>query len=446
MKTMHKLIILSISFFQLTFGGLTFGQRQVRISEAVDSLLASNPQLLLSNAQLYASESVVNQVTGTLLPQLHATAGYTLYEEPNIVTPIHQQGLFPPLDDEIYEANLQLSLPIFDGGRRLTQRKVAAVSVDESQATNDLVRNEVLKQVAEIFLNTRQINDNSLLINKRLASLYLQLKDLQDLESEGRVTKGDLALVSSLIASTRSDSSALAYSRFQLSTRLATLLGTKDSIVPAISSLALDLEPLVSIYPQTEFEERAIVGPNARISEARLTKAKLSHTLASRVFWPEISGHSAYSYRAGSDWDLVGEWAIGLKVSMPLFSGGTRIAKIRESASHARAFEEANRKSELEESALLRTAYSEYKSSLDRAGYLSDAAEEKSTTLQAHVDLYEAGRIPLRDLHVQETELLQLQLELNTQKYQARLALLRYETSAGSLSKNKVLLLAGESE
>lgn len=446
MKTNHKSVVWIISFILLASTASTFGQRQVTISEAIDSSLVINPRLSMTKAQVSASRSAVSQATGSLLPQLYATAGYTLYEEPNIVTPIHQQGVFPPLDEELYEANLQLSIPIFDGGRRLTQRQIATMNVDESKATNDLVRNEILKQVAEIFLYARQIEDQSLLINKRLATLYQQMQDLQVLATEGRVSKGDLALVSSLIASTRSDSSAVAHSRFQLSIRLSSLLGTENLVVPAVSSNTLDMGLLTRLYPREESGNTHIVGPAVRISEARAKKANASKSLAARVFWPEISGYGAYSYRTGSDWDPVGEWAVGLRLSLPLFTGGSRISRVKESASLARAAEQSLKNSELEQNALLKTVYNEYQSALDRFDYLSASVKEKSVSLQAHIDLYEAGRIPLRDLHVQETELLKLQLELNAQQYQAHLALLQYEMVAGSLTKSKVLNLTGETQ
>jgi len=428
------------------FSSSVFGQRQVNVSEAIDSVLSLNPNILMSEAQVEASRSKVSQATATLLPQVYANAGYTLYEEPNIVTPIHQQGIFPPLDDEIYEANLQLSVPIFDGGRRLTQRKIATANVDENLAFDELTRNELLNQVAEIFILARQTEDQSLLINKRLTSLYQQWEDLQALNAEGRISKGDLALVSSLIASTKSDSIAVANSQLRLSIRLSSLLRTEAIIVPATHSDKLDKEKMIDHYPMDEFKTTNIKGPQVQISEARVEKAKLSRSLASRMFWPEISGFGAYSYRTGSDWDPVGEWAVGLKLSLPLFTGGSRVSKIKESASLAYASELALESSKLEQNSLLRAAYNDYTSAMNQIDYLTQAVTEKSVSLQAHIDLFEAGRIPLRDLLTQESELLQLQLEQNVQYYHAYLALLQYEKTAGSLTKSKVLYLTGEIE
>ncbi len=444
MSTKIKSYVWITSIILLILPGSILGQRQVTVSEAIDSVLAINPNILMSKAQVDASRSQVSQATATLLPQLYANAGYTLYEEPNIVTPIHQQGVFPPLDDEIYETNIQLSLPIFDGGRRLTQRRIATANVDENMAFDELTRNELLQQVAEIFILSRQTEDQSRLINKRLASLYKQREDLQVLNAEGRVSKGDLALVSSLIASTKSDSVAVTNAQLRLSIKLSSLLGTESIIAPAIPSYMPDKEEMTNHYSTGDFESTNIKGPHVQISEARVKKARLSRSLASRMFWPEISGFGAYSYRTGSDWDPVGEWAVGLKISLPLFTGGSRVSKIKESTSLAHASELALESSKLEQNSLLRAAYIDYTSALNQIDYLAKAVIEKSVSLQAHIDLFEAGRLPLRELLTQETELLQLQLEQNVQYYQAYLALLQYEKTAGSLTKSKVLYLTGE--
>lgn len=446
MSSQIKSYICFISTALLMSFSPAFGQRLVTVSEAIDSVLAHNPNILMSHAQVGASRSKVSQATATLLPQLYANAGYTLYEEPNIVTPIHQQGVFPPLDDEIYEASLQLTIPVFDGGRRITQRRIASSYVDENLAIDELTRNELLKQVAEIYILARQSQDQSVLINKRLTSLYRQRDDLQVLDVEGRISKGDLALVSSLLASTKSDSVAAANSELRLSIRLSTLLGTDEDVMPLIPTSKPLRKKMTDYDIMRESNIANMKGPNVQLSEARVERARLSKSLATRMFWPEISGHGAYSYRTGSDWDPVGEWAVGLKLSLPLFTGGSRISRIKEGTSLIRASELALKNSKLEQSSLLRAAYNDYMFALNQIDYLAKAVSEKSISLQTHIDLYEAGRIPLRDLLTQETELLQLQLDQNFQYYRAHLALLQYEKTAGSLTKDKVLYLTGETQ
>ncbi|RKX29066.1 MAG: hypothetical protein DRP47_02660 [Candidatus Zixiibacteriota bacterium] len=440
-QSISKILIILFALFVCS--GAVLGQRTMTIVEAIDSSLSVNPQLLLTRAQVDAFSASVSQATASLLPQIYANAGYTRYEEPNISTPIHQLGVFPPLDDEIYEANLQLSIPIFDGGRRLAKRKIATAGVEESRATNDLMRNNILRQVAELFLLARQTADQSQLIYKRLISLYQQLEDLRVLEQGGRVSKGDIALVASLIASTKSDSSAIARSKNRLATRLGFLVGAKQAVLPALPENDLAGDDLLREYPRNGLIQAEFSAPTVRISEARLGKAKAFRSLAARNFWPEISGYGMYLYRSGSDWDPVGEWAIGVKVSLPIFTGGSRIGKIKETAALTRASKMAVRSAELEQESNLRLSYNDYLSALDQSDQLSIAVKKKAVSVEVQNELFNAGRIPLRDLHTQETELLRLQIENNAKLYSARLALLRYEALTGTLSKSKALMLIG---
>lgn len=437
-------VFLTVALLIVT--GTVRGQRQVTISEAVDSAMSLNPRLMAAEARTVASHAAVRGTTGSFLPQLHVTSSYTRYEEPNIVTPIHQPGIFPPLDDEIYEANLQLSIPIFDGGRRLTQRRSASASVDENQATRELVRSEVLRQVAEVFLYFRQSVDQSALINNRLENLYRQLHDLKILGEGGRVSQGDIALTSSLIASMRSDSIDVRRQQVRLGTLLSTLMGMSGGVTPAYSEHELTIEWLTKYYPPSWFKDLNPVGPNVRASEARHEKAEANQSLASRSLWPEVSGYGSYLYRSGSDWEPTGEWAAGIKMSIPLFTGGSRFAKIKETAALAEASEEALRSAELEQESQLENSRNDYISALDRNSFLQAAVEEKVVVVQAHRNLYAAGRISLRDLHTQQTELLQLRLESNAQLYAACLAILQYEAVAGSLTREKAIRLIGGSE
>ncbi len=440
-QSISKIFIIAVAL--LASAQPVVSQQAMTIEEAIDSSLSVNTRLLLTDAQVDASYASVRQATGSLLPQLYANAGYTRYEEPNIITPIHKQGVFPPLDDEIYEASFHLAVPIFDGGRRLAKRKIATAGVKESRATNALVQNDILRQVAEVFLLARQAADQSQLINKRLASLYQQLKDLKALEQSGRVSQGDIALVSSLIASTKSDSSAIARSQNRLATRLGLLVGTNQAVIPALPANSLTMDGLIREYPRSGCASVEYTGPTVRISEARLGKVRASRSLAARNFWPEISGYGLYLYRSGSDWDPVGEWAVGITVSLPIFTGGTRIGKVKEAAALTRASEMAVKSAEREQESNLRLSYNDYLSALDQSDYLSTAVKEKTISVETHLELYRAGRIPLRDLHTQETELLRLQIDNNAVLYAARLALLRYEAIAGTLSKNKATMLTG---
>lgn len=416
------------------------------MGEAIDSSLSYNPNLKEVYFREDAAGAAVSRSTSSFLPQIHANAGYTKYEEPTIVTPIHEQGVFPPLDDQIYEANVQLQVPLFDGGRRLASRRIASAVQEERQAYSRLVRNDVLRQIAEVFLLSHQADDQLELLNERLVSLYQQATDLKDLEDEGRATTGDVALVSSFIGETRSDSAAVMRSIHQLNSRLGLLVGKRGPVIPRTADGESSSDDLYRQYPHVSPVTDTLLGPQAMISQARQEQSEAQAALAARSFWPEVSGFGLYQYRSGSDWEPVGEWAVGVTISLPIFTGGERIHRVRETSALSRASTMRAKQAELEETWLLRTAYDDYLTAWDQSIELASAVRDRAVSVDAYLELYQAGRIPLRDLQIQQTELLKLQLDENAAQYATRLALLEYESLAGTLTRSTALFLAGESQ
>ncbi len=432
-RTMFTLLL----FFSVAVG--LHSQVTLSMEEALELSLTTNPNLLAASARTKAAQASVRQATGNFLPALYLNAGYTKYQEPNIITPIHEVGVFPALDDEIYNANLSLSLPIFDGGRRWSIRKIAKSSERENRANKQLVKQTLLQQVSEIYLLAKQVQEQALLIGKRLESLHQRYNDLLAMETEGRVQQGDVALVASTLASAQADSIAVVVSQRQIALRLGLLVGKSVPVVPLVSSLNIDIER--ESTKDSLFTD--ITGPALLSAKARQEKTEAVASVAKRSLWPEVSVFGTYIYRSGTSWDPIGEWVAGVKISLPIFQGGTRMNKIRESNALATASTQAVVNARLEQNTNLQIAYSDYLSSRERYQLLTQAEKEKIISVQSQNELYEAGRIPLRDLNVQELELLQIQFDKNKLLFSAQSALLRYELIAGNLTKEKAMLIAG---
>ncbi|MBN4056820.1 TolC family protein [bacterium AH-315-J21] len=436
---------IGLIIFALVVGGATqsFGGTSLSLREALDLSLSANPTLLSAQAKSRAAQASVRQASGSFLPQLSLGAGYTVYQEPNIITPIHEIGVFPALDDAIYNLNLNVSVPIFDGGRRKLNRDIAKASVKENNANHKFTRQSLIQQIAELFLFAKQVEAQSELVNKRLEALNLRYRDIVAMETEGRVPPGDVALVASTLADAQSDSIAVSVTNNQIQLRLGLLVGKFEPI-----NLTLESTGLTSSY----FEESSLVsgaantnvtGPALEAALARQQKSSVASSIAKNSFWPEVSAFGSYAYRSGSDWNPTGEWVAGIQISLPLFQGGTRISKMYETRALANASHQAAKFARLEQNVNLQITYDDYVSHYKRFKLLTRAEEEKLVSVNAQEELYKAGRIPLRDLNVQELELLQLQFNKNELLFSARSALLRYEMLAGTLSNETALTIAG---
>ncbi|NIT58454.1 MAG: TolC family protein, partial [Aliifodinibius sp.] len=269
----------------------------ITLSKALEIAMENNPTVNASEHQLEAAQSKVWEAKSNYLPSITASAGYTLHEEPNIIVPIHERGMFPPLDEQIYETIFQLSMPLFNGGRTGANTQAAHASLTESKAQQDLVKINLLESIGQVFLQAMQLNDNQRLIRARIQSLLQRHREMKLLLKEGRVSTSDLALLNSSIEAARSDSIELDNQQLELSYRLGQLLGLKKALQPNVVNLSKEKATANRSIP----DSADIAGPMVTRSIAQLNRAEALKHLASRNFWPEVRGFASYNLRSGAE-------------------------------------------------------------------------------------------------------------------------------------------------
>lgn len=410
------------------------GPQGMTITEALERALRKNPIMESVRAQRDVTEARIGLAKSDFFPQIVVSSRYTRYKEPNIIIPIHRTGVFPPLDDDLYETTTQVRVPLFSGGRTVAATRAARASAAESGALEALTENRLIESIAQVYIQSHELQDKKSLIISRLNQLRQRNREMMLLLSEGRVTSADLALVTSSIESTRSDSLELASGFYQLSIRLGQLLGMNTPVLPLMP--AQDASPKEVPLPPSRAVDALVAGPGLRMALAQLERAQALHAQASRSFWPEVSGFASYFMRSGSDLDMVGEWAVGLNVSLPVFDGGQRIASVRAAKASVKAAEQGRQSALQAQNAMLQITLEQWRIASIRQQHLTQAVVTRLRSVTAQRQMYEAGRISLSELLTQETELLQLQMNEREVIYAGRLAVLNYYATAGTLTVN----------
>ncbi len=408
------------------------GLQGMTITEALETALKKSPIIKSVRAQRDATEARIGVAKSDLFPQIVVSSGYTHYNEPNIIVPIHQAGIFPPLDNDIYEAVTQVKIPLFSGGRTLAATRAARASATESAVQENLTEKRLIEGIAQIYVQSQELQDRKALIVARLQVLRQRYRELSILLQEGRVSPADRGLVTSSIESTRSDSLEVESGFYQSTIRLGLLLGTNTPIQPLMPAQDDLLEGV--LFPGSLTAVSQVVGPEVRKAQTQLERALALHAQASRSFWPEISGFASYFMRSGSDLDMTGEWAVGLSISLPIFDGGRRIANVRAAKASVKAAEEGRQSALQAQNAALHIALEQWRISNIRQKHLAQAVDSKSRSVIAQRQRYEAGRISLSELLTQETELLQLQMDERGVVYAGRLAIMNYHATSGTLT------------
>jgi outer membrane protein TolC len=301
-------------------------------------------------------------------------------------------------------------------------------------ALEDLTEMQLIERIAQIYIQSQELQDKEALIFARLNVLQQRYHELSILLQEGRVSLADLALVTSSLEATRADKMEIESTCNQLAIRLGQLLGT-NSPIQLLISMKNDFDE-DNILQDTLKIASEIAGPHVRKSQARLDQAEALHSQASKSFWPEITGFANYFLHSGGNLHFFGEWAVGFNITLSIFDGGRRMANVRAAKASMKAAEEALQSAQQAQNASLKISMEKWRLSNLRQAHLAMAVETKSLSVKAQRQIYEAGRISLSELLTQETELMKLKIDERSAAYAGRLAILFYHAYAGILTPN----------
>lgn len=409
------------------------------LADALESALLRNADVGAARREARAAAARVDQARGEYFPRLFFSAGYTRYEEPNIIIPIHEGGVFPPLDDGIYSGAANLEVPLFDGGRTAAALREAKARAEGAAAREDLSETELLVAVGRVFVRADEQADRRDLLRARLESLGERREEVERLFHEGRAARSDLDRVLSAIEEVRAESIDVESGAFELAVRLGRLVGRGDPVRP--EPAAREVRIRGGGIPGGP--EDPIEGPRLRWAEADLRGAEAARSRTKRAFLPAIDGFAAYALRSGDPPDPVGEWSVGVGLRIPLFDGWRLVPAARAASEAEAAARERVRAERQSQDADLRVAFDRWKAAGERRGRLGEAIRGKESVVSLTRKLYEEGRVPLSELMTEESELLSLEMKERGAAHAGRVAALDYYGVLGDLKAEFVVNLLG---
>jgi len=413
------------------------GVPAVGLDDALTEALDGNLGLQAAHYDRERAHSRIGEARAALLPGLTAAAGYTRYSDPNTVVPIHEAGVFPPLDDDIFEGVLSLQMPVFDWGRRRANLMAARAGADAATADLDKARQTTIATVSGLFIQARRLEDNLELVRGRIAVLETRRKEIADLVGAGRAAPGDLSLLESSLDGMRADGLALESALREVGWSLAGWMGRETPVYPKRAP-----RPTMP-GPPAELEDTT--SPAIREAEAWLRRNRASAEAAKRAAMPELSAFATLRSRAGDELDFTEEWAVGFAVKVPLYTGGG----LRSASRGARAAQLAadRRLAAARQDVLIgmEVATQRLQAAEDQLRLVRRSAAAKADAVAAQTELHEAGRLPLSTLLTEEYELLALKSRSAALRNDVRLARIEFHRTAGTLTRQLALdLVEGE--
>ncbi len=409
---------------------------EMGIAEALRTALRDNPAAAAAAWGNAAALGRVGEARAGLLPQVSASAGFSRFEEPMTVTPIHRIGSFPPLDDRIYDIGLQVSVPVLSG-RILAGIGAAEAASAEASAVVDRARIETLLRTAGVYIAAMEVDDRGRLLAAHIGTLEQRLRELEALAAEGRASEADLALAAAALEAARADEVELRQGGRELSFVLGVLLGRERGIRPKISGLRI--EAVDAAGPEKQAE-----GPAARQARARKESAAYGEKAARRSLWPELSVFAGNTWRSGGDLDFASEWSAGLSLRFPVLDYARRAASIRAAEAGTAAAESRYREARISEASNAEILFSRMEGLRRREDFLERAVRGRETAVEAFRERYSEGRLSLSELLAGEAELLQLAIQRRSVIFRRASTFLEYHALRGTLTEKIILSIVEE--
>jgi outer membrane protein TolC len=424
-----------------TYQPVKIPEGPLTLREAVEVALANNPEVVARGWDTTAAEARRDQAFGERLPRLSAVGGYTHSLDRQRLIAASRDGEPGLFGRDIVSGDLVLSVPLFTGGRLVSQ--VKATDLFQQAASHRLARSreELIFNVTGIFysiLSQRYVIESLEFSRKTLAEHLQRINALIEAQKAARVDR------------MRTDV-RLADIEQQL-VREKNLLTIQHRVLISLLGLADQVEE-ISPHGELEPQEMAFVNslvPDLTTALAKAWKGRGDYLaarssleaqagivdIAKAGHWPTVALQGAYGGRlaagsttgAGEEQGDVGR--VGLVLEVPIYEGDQVNAGIREQRANLAAAQERLRTLDLQIRLEVETALLSVESSRERAAAIRKSIGQAKESLRIEQQKYNLGKGAIVDvldaqaaLLVSETTYYRILAEFHTALAQLRLAM-----------------------
>ncbi|MDE3151329.1 MAG: TolC family protein, partial [Gemmatimonadota bacterium] len=302
------------------------------------------------------SAAELDDARARFLPWLSLDGTLNHYEKPMIVAPLHGLDLrHPPLFDRTpYQAGLALNWTVLDFGKRAAQVRAQRALRDAagdalSGAEQQLMAGTVHAYLA--VLDARQLLEAQ---DRLVTALDAARARTAQLESQGKAARVDVLRMDAEVQRARADRITAAA---QLDVAERQLAQFADTSYDAVHGAKLDALTLTdsSAALDTSSAHRAQLVAEARRASSDVqqteeqAQAARAGVAAARATWlPTLQMQGAYVDRGRWTGNYSAEWQVGVAMSYPVFTGGSRTSTVQRADANARAAAEQVRAAQLD--------------------------------------------------------------------------------------------------
>ncbi len=324
------------------------------LAVALDRALARYPSVAAARARAEGAAADVGGAKAAWLPRLSLDGSLNHFQEPMVVAPLHGfDPTNPPLFDRtLIQPQVSFAWTLLDLGResRIRAQRALGRAADAAVSSAEA---QLMARVVNGYLRVLAARDQLAAQDQLLAALIGESQRTAQLLAQGKAARVDALRVDAEAKRARADRIAGA-SRLDVAEHdLAQLAGLPYQTVHAAPLIALTLADTSLAADTTGAGREPLVrralsaSPDILELEQR-GRAAGAGLAAARAAWvPQLKAGGAYVDYGSWGGTFSPQWQVGVTLSYPIFTGGSRVSAIRRAAADDRAAAEQLRGAQL---------------------------------------------------------------------------------------------------
>ena len=407
------------------------------LEEFFGAAINYSPRLGAAEENLNVVQARKRMATGNLLPQLNAATSITENRRTSI-DPFFGFESLRSFDGE--RSFVRLSQTLFNW-QAFSTRKQASLTEDQVEAQYYYELAFLLSDTAERYFNVLQAQDALDSIAAELEAVSNQLAQVESLYNLQLAQVTDLYQAQANLAYVKGQ-------QLQLQKDLALAreaLRAISGLEPGRLHTLRDEVEVPEIEGSVQYWVGLALENNQQIRALEYAERVANERISERMgaYFPQVS-LLALRQKTNVGFDNVpidqaDITYLGLDVNIPIYSGGTRTAQVREARSQHRIAEHELRRIELETREIVRSAYLQAKAGdtlIEAAESLVESTELSATAMQQGLEL---GTVTIVDVFIAVRDRFRAQRDLQRARYDQIKAMLVLRREAGTLEAEDLL-------
>ncbi|MCX5782275.1 MAG: TolC family protein [Elusimicrobia bacterium] len=425
MKKMSKIFIAAKKticlIFILFFSAIIALQAQEKITlmKCIEQAKAYSKALSIQSENKEQAYQRLIEVKGGMMPSV-----FYRYQK------AYQDNVNGTVPGEFTDSKFEVTQPIFKGFTKVNSFKANRNELQRQEYLIATVNRQLLSAVANAFYTLGQHESDYKNLGETITLLQQRVDELNERVRLGKSRESEVLVVQSEIASLKAQAEQTKGDGADSLESLSYLTGI-DSSKLIISDDTQDIEQAV---PIDKVLESALNRSEMRALLEQIKEQNFRLAIAKGDFLPTLDLDANYYTVRSNETYANAKWDAAFSLNLPLFQGGSSLAKAREQQSLLRQLEDQRVDLQRSIRKEVQSFYRQLVSAIDQVRALKDAYDKANQSYKLQVRDYRLGLVENIDVLQSLTSLLDAKTSLDRAKIRAKSLAALLEISSETLS------------